>query len=610
MAEKDQAVTGLGTDPTKINPYGASDEQLQRYRDSLDEGVKALQERYEKPNWFKVAAGFAKPQLGGFLASVGSAAEAMGENVEQERAQQLPIAQMKAQIAQADILAGQNKKVAAMVADRRAKGLPISPEFVSEIVNTAPDSATAKALQAELQTQQKQQEITSQVQGNALKAIEAARVAGVEIDPKLYTQAGLKPPGLVADTDTTDNTTGKIPRETLPGAVTNPAVEIPSANTVPGADTSVQKLPNGARVNDAQMQLSQLGIPIISGVRTQEEQDALKDHKDSNGNWLTKQGLPVANTASKHLTGQAIDVDSSKLTDEHRGMLKALGYKQPMPQQDPNHWELSTAPAGTAAPAKPAQKQMIASGEYNFNPLYTPAEASRLRASSDEELNKQASGRFGSLEAVANPKTYRENQNAIDSMIATITSNPKMANKVTNPLAQQGGLLGGLLNAADAGMGFSVSGIAGNIHVPVLQGIVGSYDKDQRNYYDALNTQAAKVAQIQQSMNNVNPSSIRSGEIELYKNASVNPNTQFPNVMLYNLQYSRLNNDMLHEMYDRANKIRTNQDPEYALHPKSRTQILDIMTSPAMADIADKYQSKFKKLDSEFLSSIQPKKKQ
>ena len=168
MADEKQAVTGLGVDPTKINPYGASDEQLQRYRDSLDEGITALQKRYESPNWFKVAAGFAKPQLGGFLASVGSAADALGENVEQERAQQLPIAQMKAQLSQADILMSQNKKVAALVSERRAKGLPITPEFVSEIVNTAPDSATAKALQAELQTQQKQQEITSQVQGNAL----------------------------------------------------------------------------------------------------------------------------------------------------------------------------------------------------------------------------------------------------------------------------------------------------------------------------------------------------------------------------------------------------------------------------------------------------------
>ena len=602
---------------TKINPYGASDEQLQRYRDALDEGIAALQKRYESPNWFKVAAGFAKPQLGGFIASLGNASEALAENVEQQRSQQLPIAQMKAQLSQADILMAQNKKVASMIAYRRTKGLPITPEFVAEIVNIAPDSATAKSLQSQLATGQKQQEITASVQGNALKAIQAAQNLGVEINPDLYTQAGLKPPAMMGG-NKPPAIPGALGNERLPTDATLPAVQLPTGNTVPGASAvgendktalsatgQIQKLPNGARVNDNQYKLHQMGIPIISGVRTQEEQDALKDHQDAKGNWFTKEGLPVANSAGKHLSGQAIDVDTSKLTDEHRGMLKALGYNQPSPKDDPNHWELTVA----QKPTKPAEKQIIASGNYSFNPLYTPAEVSRLRGVSDEALNKQANERFGSLEAVANPKSYNENKNAIKAMIDTIMSNTKMANKVTNPLAQYGGILGGVLNAAEAGIGFSMNGLAGNIHIPTATGIIGSYDKPSRNFYDTLNFQAAKIAQIQQAMSNVNPNSIRAGEIDLYKNASVNPRTQFPNVMLYNLHYSRLNNDMLHEMYERANQIRTNQDPEYALHPTSRTQTLDIMTSPVMTDIANKYKEKFDTLNKEFLNSIKPKNK-
>lgn len=97
---------GLGN----INPAEMPEESIQRYRDTLDEQVKALQKRYEEPNWWKVAAGFAKPQLGGFLASLGSAAEAMGENVEQQREQQLPIAQMKMQMEQANMLLSQKQK--------------------------------------------------------------------------------------------------------------------------------------------------------------------------------------------------------------------------------------------------------------------------------------------------------------------------------------------------------------------------------------------------------------------------------------------------------------------------------------------------------------------
>jgi hypothetical protein len=67
---------------------------------------------------------------------------------------------------------------------------------------------------------------------------------------------------------------------------------------------------------------------------------------------------------------------------------------------------------------------------------------------------------------------------------------------------------------------------------------------------------------------------------------------------------------MMREMYQRATKIRNGEDPEYALHPNSRTQILDIMTSPAMSEISDKYGEKFKTLNKEFLTKIQPKKKQ
>ena len=95
----------LATDPSKINPAGAQQADLDEYQRSLDEQIKSLEARYANPNWFKVAAGFAKPQLGGFMASFGSAAEALGENVEQQRAAALPIAQMRSQQSQGGGLA-------------------------------------------------------------------------------------------------------------------------------------------------------------------------------------------------------------------------------------------------------------------------------------------------------------------------------------------------------------------------------------------------------------------------------------------------------------------------------------------------------------------------
>jgi len=67
---------GLSTDPSKINQYGANPADLQEYQDSLQAQIKSLEDRYSNPNWFKVAAGFLKPQLGGFGASLGVACRA------------------------------------------------------------------------------------------------------------------------------------------------------------------------------------------------------------------------------------------------------------------------------------------------------------------------------------------------------------------------------------------------------------------------------------------------------------------------------------------------------------------------------------------------------
>ena len=620
----DQKVTGLGVDPTKVNPYGASDEQLDNYTKTLKESIQALQQRYEQPNWFKVAAGFAKPQLGGFVASLGSASEALAENVEQQREQQLPISQMKAQLAQSEILMGQNKTASKMVADRRAKGLPITPEFVSEIVAIAPDSAVAKSLQAELSTGQKQQEITASVQQNALRAIEVAHTRGTTVDPEIYRQAGVKPPGMVSPTGGSDI----LPTDVTQSAITNPggaALALPGTAGAPGGAAAAQAAAPAAPVipgtGGAPAPVSPSSERAIFG----ELADKFKDNKDVNslyGNYSFYANKLLTTDPSSKLyknLAELVQEEALKLkqlgvpvpstTEEMRGMRDAFvaGSKPP------------AAPAAQAAPAaapERKERQYINPGRAGLfetngqvvmnriNELYTAADAAKGRAEGDSGANKIATDRYASLEAAANPKTFTENQSAIDAMIDSIKSNPERADRVTNPLAQKGGLWGGFLSAIENGVGFNVQGLAGNINIPVSAAIIGSYDRKDREFYDTLNMQASRIAQIQQAQNNVNPSSIRNGEIELYKNASVSPKNQFPNAMLYNLQYSKLNNEMLHEMYNRANKIREDADPNYRLHPQTRTQMLDILTSPVMSEISEKYKLKKQKLTAQFLSSI------
>ena len=84
--------TGIGANKEIT---AANEEYLKAAKDYADK----LEQRYAKPNYFKIAAGFLKPQLGGFSASLGSANEAMGEQAELERAIAPTVAQMRSQLA-------------------------------------------------------------------------------------------------------------------------------------------------------------------------------------------------------------------------------------------------------------------------------------------------------------------------------------------------------------------------------------------------------------------------------------------------------------------------------------------------------------------------------
>jgi hypothetical protein len=144
---------------SKLPLYGATTEQMQELQDAQKEALTALEQRYAQPNWYKVAAGFAKPQLGGFMASLGSASEAMGENVEQQRAQQLPIAQMRAQLAQTNLLLNKNKIVTEKI-EKWKKEHPNQVPSASELMEwqaEAPNSPTVQAIANQQKTSIEQQ---------------------------------------------------------------------------------------------------------------------------------------------------------------------------------------------------------------------------------------------------------------------------------------------------------------------------------------------------------------------------------------------------------------------------------------------------------------------
>ena len=129
---------------------------------------------------------------------------------------------------------------------------------------------------------------------------------------------------------------------------------------LPGAAAGAPQVrPQGNAADIAQG----LGIPVVSGYRSPEKQQELYTASQQPG----YSGPPVAKPGgSQHQRGNAIDVDSRKLTPQMKQTLIDNGFVQPLPKTDPNHWELAgaretTKPsyqvAGTAPVAPPKQIQ-------------------------------------------------------------------------------------------------------------------------------------------------------------------------------------------------------------------------------------------------------------
>ena len=192
MAEqKDASGLSAAVDYSKLPLFGATESQLKTLRDAQTEALSSLEQRYAQPNWFNIAAGFAKPQLGGFTASLGSAAGAYGEQQEKQRDIQVPIAEMKAKIAQSNYVLGANtginEEIKKWMEGHQGQTPPAS--LIMEWRAKAPSNPTVQSLFEQQKTtmdQQAQQiqtanglyasgQITKEEFGRRLRAIEASQ---------------------------------------------------------------------------------------------------------------------------------------------------------------------------------------------------------------------------------------------------------------------------------------------------------------------------------------------------------------------------------------------------------------------------------------------------
>ena len=87
-------------DAPVLSATGADEDYAAKYANALEKISQTLDARTNlTPNYFNIAAGFLKPtRSGSFSESAGNASEAYGQQIERQRMEALPIAQMRAEI--------------------------------------------------------------------------------------------------------------------------------------------------------------------------------------------------------------------------------------------------------------------------------------------------------------------------------------------------------------------------------------------------------------------------------------------------------------------------------------------------------------------------------
>jgi len=200
---------------------GKTDEQVQAEQDAADTALKSLEQRYANPNWFNVAAALFKPQLGGFGASLGSAAQELGSWQEQQRANELPLYAARAQVG---AMKGQitNRQAAAKEFEK-AKAEGFSPDKLAALqvrLSSLGANDLADSVNKMLEAQQKERSMSASEYSNAMATANA-----------LYAADNLTKAGLAAKVSEIQSQFGPKSRGAAPAEAEVKTDVVPKATT-------------------------------------------------------------------------------------------------------------------------------------------------------------------------------------------------------------------------------------------------------------------------------------------------------------------------------------------------------------------------------------------
>ncbi len=319
------AETFSGLNATPINPTGLAPEHLQAYMDALKGSADALQARYANPNWFNVAAGFLKPQLGGFAASLGSAGAAMGDWQEKQRANELPVAQMRAELGKVGMLQSQQNQADTMLKSHKG---PVTPELLRDLTSlVGSGSPMVQGVANQLKVAQDQQTLAVQEQQALAAKVQAIRAAGGFVPPEMLAR-------LRADFIPLGGTSKNPPpgTGTPPPSAAVPGAAVPSA-PVPIAPVPIATVPAPTVNVSADKNSGPIALKLadIQALPPEQRDAAMRQFADSPEGGARKYRYPpppegsTPEVAARHVSSAEAD---EKRSDTRYERLQAVGLPE------------------------------------------------------------------------------------------------------------------------------------------------------------------------------------------------------------------------------------------------------------------------------------------
>lgn len=532
--------TGLGLLPdiSKYNVYGDEGDTSQEINRTTEDALKALEERYAQPNWFKVAAGFAKPQLGGFLASLGSASDAMGENIEKQREIALPIAQTRAQLALMQNQL-QHKKTAAELAQKWQKEHPnevMPPELMMTIAGH--DKELAERLNQGIKQNLEQRTLSQKEQEQRLQVLTKQK----EIALNLAETGQITPSEYKNRISNIDSELSKLQ---LVGPSGVPIRQISGV-------TNSSNLIDKNAISDINLREQKLREKIEkSGTITPEDKKELANinaqkAKINNGSMLTPSTVESGRTSASQAK------ENEFLPETH-----------PLPQ------------------VKAAMSQLEKDIETKL--IETTTERAK-----DDEKNYQ--GIYNKLKIFSSATgSYGEIERAMNTIKHYYEKDPLTVQELLDAVREGGPLAA----AMQQGLAFHAGSLSANISLPIKEFKTAGLNTDKRTQYDTLASAFATLANAGMAYRGVSPDKISNEDYQKYLGAYAGIG-QTAKAAYRIARHSSINFQEQHDLVDLIEK-------EYKrTHPRSISRYTDAFNSPKVKSLHEGYRLHHEDVDNSF----------